>query len=1030
MNPFTEFLETVEATDAGSDALFIQCLDSPYGDKFEILQFRIDTQTLVNLINATESAIDSNGIPLEDQQIHMRRVAAVCLSVVKNTAHPNIRLTALKELLLLSSVPGSKGNGISTPNVLGHITAVILQVASNVTNGKTKSREPLDEEDSTDLNDEDDHDEREAKPSPDVHVLLSICQELVKFSSLFLEAGSSDLVDNYVDVVVALLYLGSVKSEYAALKSIATGALDQVARRNALGLISIMRCLFSSLNMRCDDSKIPESNKARLMCHKSAVKLVEHLVSDIYILNNMFKSPVSSIELSQATEIVEVTPTTSPENPTRNCETALPCADAGEASAMAPPVSILKSSLPTGFAAIIGMLQRVLLSCPDKAPARAQVAASICLIVKAMVSPVNHKKHSVHGADPASATHVDIQNIKLAADLFLSFTASIIKSSKVARRSFAVEVAALLLRLPNIWYIVDTMAQEDVAFGKGVSGAHMLLLSMFGRCRDIAATVRTRALAAVAAILDDLGQAFGNHHEQDKMEGDAGCAQHFNGFPLELCQSLYRLIVEESFADNTDSAQNFMETLKLLAQDEKPTTRMKALRAYGTALSIRWPKIDSSYYAQPLSEVETISMLVTDDDVSMFVKGCTDSSVSVRKQAVDSITDLMLSRPVDSFLQDSWVTAVLPLIFDPEATVQQKVAQSVFSLVIDTSVAWVQHEKNPSNGVDVSHTLRSLGWVLCSKLVQAGLYKMLKHSIPELLKSGHLSVSTSGSTPRNSINVKELVMAMEFACTLNLGPETNRQRHLNGSDDRDVVSHSSWIILEALIDNENAQSGGSGLKCCSDFDALYKSDFVILCWEARMSSSVNSSMGSCTDDVRILRVLESMASRNIDLCRSPRFKAVCTHLVKNISDMTCQSSAVAAALAVLLAPMTCFKNNDSSRKSSTGASSLTSMGLNDPSFTDWFDDILQTIGNVLNIAYSVLHEALVGWSTDALREGLFGGPVAPIPRSGASRGSSWSNEGFGESDVAVSVVNAAIFVVGKYCCFSISSKILLKYYKY
>lgn len=972
MNPFCAFLEAVQAAEGVPDGLFTQCLDSPFGDKFEIFQFRVDLQALNSIVADTRQVINSNTFALDDQQMNMRKVAAVCLSVVKTSANPNSRLTALKEILLLGSVPGSKGNGISTQNVLEHITGAMQQVATNELNDRSKGKDVAD---AVQGSDEDDGEEP-AEPSVDAGVILSTAKEIITHSSLFLGGGSSDIIDNYIDTIVSLLYLGSVKAEFAALKTVATNALDHAASTNVLVLISIMRCLLSVLSLKCDDARSPESVKSRTSCHRSAVKVVEMLVCNVHTLNAQYTSLA----------VADPSSTFSP----------------SAASADEEPSARLV--LPTGFAAVVGVLQRMLLSCPDKAPIRAQVASSICAIVKAMVSPLSHKIDSAYES---------AFNTRAAVDRFLTFLTSNLKAPKVARRSFAVEVAALLIRIPNIWFVFGTSSKRE-----GVATAPCALLkTMCGRCRDVAATVRTRALAAVAAILDDLGEAFGAHNLVEQVE-----THHYNGFPVELCKGLYSLIVEDSFAETSAAGQSFTDTLKALAADEKPTTRVKALRAYSTALSIRWPKLASSSCVEPLSEVETVSMLVTDDDIDLLAKGCSDSSVSVRKQAVDSITDLLASRPVDAYLQDAWVTSVLPLMVDPEATVQQRVAQSLFRLVVDTCIAWWQSENGSIEGA-LPLALRSLGWVLVSKLVLAGLYKMLKSSVPEMLRNGYLCVASNGTSSNGSISVKELVTVMEFACTLNLDGST-KQMYTNicNSDDRDIVSHSAWVILEAMIDNENAQSSASGAKCCSDMESVYRSDFVIRCWESRMSTG--GSLGSCADDVRILRVLQSMAARNEDLCTSPRFRAVCKHLESSVCGMTCGSSAVAAALAVIFAPMSCFRGREAGRAGpASGVASLATMQLNDPAFSAWFEQALLTVGRVLDISYSILYEAVVGQRPDETSGGLFGGSAAPAPRSTTSRRASWSNEAFGESDVAVSFVNAAIFVVGNLCACIYSSNI-------
>jgi hypothetical protein len=50
-------------------------------------------------------------------------------------------------------------------------------------------------------------------------------------------------------------------------------------------------------------------------------------------------------------------------------------------------------------------------------------------------------------------------------------------------------------------------------------------------------------------------------------------------------------------------------------------------------------------------EIESTAMFISDDDILAFSDRCADISVAVRKQAATSLTDLLLCRPQDSFLQ-------------------------------------------------------------------------------------------------------------------------------------------------------------------------------------------------------------------------------------------------------------------------------------------------------------------------------------------------------------------------------------------
>jgi condensin-2 complex subunit D3 len=59
-------------------------------------------------------------------------------------------------------------------------------------------------------------------------------------------------------------------------------------------------------------------------------------------------------------------------------------------------------------------------------------------------------------------------------------------------------------------------------------------------------------------------------------------------------------------------------------------------------------------------------------DICLIVERCVDSSVSIRKQAIASLTGLLLEYPTNHTLCIAWVRGVLPLVMDPESSVQER----------------------------------------------------------------------------------------------------------------------------------------------------------------------------------------------------------------------------------------------------------------------------------------------------------------------------------------------------------------------
>lgn len=629
----------------------------------------------------------------------------------------------MKVLLLMSSIPGAKGHGISSSSVLEHIIGGVSAITMIVFSEKPqKQSDTQHHSDDEEMNNNDDDEEESALSGDEVDkkLFLSISDTFIKFAHLFSGSGDQSLYETYIEALVQLLCLGSCKSEFALIKSIATDALVLEMKDMELGGLTVYKYLLPILSMNYRVVKTSQNNKFSTACHRVVVKIIS------LILNELTVDPpqISPLVLNRSEE----------HNIDESTEIDIDI-DSGSPIAVIIPVVAQEAPLPLQLAALVGVLQRVLLTSPDKAPIRAMIAGSIGTIIASLAN-----------------CHVNINGYTRqcranALNRYMGFITSMARSQKISRRAFSIEVAAELLRLPNVW----TLAQ----------GANDLLNAVVGRCGDIAPTVRSRALLAFSDLLDDLGNVMLEHPSSTAAAPKE--TPQYSECPIELCRSLYNLVIgrsnERAFdleGENftVEKKQNVMDTLKLLTCDEKSTSRVKALKAYSTALSIKWPNVKQSGE----SSAETVSMLVSDDDIAIFVRACSDPNVSVRKQAVDSLTDLLWSRPVDASIQDVWVLSVLPLLMDGEQSVQQKVALSVYAVIFDTSVKWKDALTKQS---ELSPALLSLCWRLTSKLADAGLVRMLSAAVSILVKNGVLDITTSTS---GAISIKKLISVVESAC--------------------------------------------------------------------------------------------------------------------------------------------------------------------------------------------------------------------------------------------------------------------------
>lgn len=77
----------------------------------------------------------------------------------------------------------------------------------------------------------------------------------------------------------------------------------------------------------------------------------------------------------------------------------------------------------------------------------------------------------------------------------------------------------------------------------------------------------------------------------------------------------------------------------------------------------------ASPFALSLS-LQRPSTVLGDTALRMVAARCADVSVMVRKAAVATLSSLMEAEPLHLPFVSQWLTAVLPLVHDPEATVK------------------------------------------------------------------------------------------------------------------------------------------------------------------------------------------------------------------------------------------------------------------------------------------------------------------------------------------------------------------------
>lgn len=69
-------------------------------------------------------------------------------------------------------------------------------------------------------------------------------------------------------------------------------------------------------------------------------------------------------------------------------------------------------------------------------------------------------------------------------------------------------------------------------------------------------------------------------------------------------------------------------------------------------------------------------------DLKILQHRCWDSAVSIRKQAIGSLTEIFKNSPNHPTLPSVWIESIMPLILDPETTVQEKCTALIDEILI------------------------------------------------------------------------------------------------------------------------------------------------------------------------------------------------------------------------------------------------------------------------------------------------------------------------------------------------------------
>lgn len=653
-----------------------------------------------------------------------------------------------------------------------------------------------------------------------------------------------------------------------------------------------------TLTMANRNPLLPDDVKEKRACHKAALTVVMDLMKASSQAPHLTIVEVAESDDSTATADdtrMETSAPNSPGSPSSSCSPADRRTSMGSTrstSSSAAPAVVL----PLAHTCLVGVLQRITLSPPDRAPVRQLLLTSLVDMI------------SVLGKDiptTACSSPEKLLPVLLSIEHYLVFLSKLSKSSKVAHRAFSLDITAQLLSTTWLWDLQCSASVNSDATDAAASSPSTVLLEVLqDRCMDCSPAVRTRALTAIHELLQNLNDDSSPAMMRALLDAVmAAKAPRSAGLP----------------EDHTPRV-SLLDMLRERATDDRPQVRTKALQAFGLALAMPWPKPshqDDACAATASRSLDHVNMLIMDDDLEVFASHCRDTSLSVRKQAMLSLTELLVARPADALIQDVWVQSVIPMTFDAESSVANKVAESLHSLLFDNLIAWYQDEQDRSRGPSTASTVTdsrdlerqeyiSLVWRLSSKFTAMGMFKILKSVLGIMLKQGYLNANPVGKNELKSASLLSVISALKYACCFHL--RAADAASLDGSttygaiknirtSEPEEIARGAWILLEGLVSLEqmtilNAKQ--ESIKFREFFRQAGSADFVVRCYRQKHAKDITIVWDE--DDLRIFKVLEIMGASLSDEDTA----YVKQQLMRNLQELQCDCHIAAAAIAVML----------------------------------------------------------------------------------------------------------------------------------
>jgi len=542
---------------------------------------------------------------------------------------------------------------------------------------------------------------------------------------------------------------------------------------------------------------------------------------------------------------------------------------------------------------VLAVLEHMCIEAPDRADVRSRLVDSVLTLLESL-------QHSAPELGPR----------------FILFLAKLLRSAKVSHRAFGVEIAASFVNAPWAWPSEEAIAlaeqgeegrEDGMEEGEGKAAKEVwtslvaLVQSFASRVVDKAPTVRARAMVCLSEMLlsvqeeaapPGLREAILALAFPNSRHGAAGAAAAAAAAAVAAAAAAAVAAEGEVEEAMVPIPQDLVSLVRSRCQDDKAVVRKAALQALEILLTTGAKRGGGK---------------VGGMDVGLFAVRCNDVSVLTRKQAMASLSSLLLADPGNKVLQSTWVKAVLPLVADPEQSILNRLVDLVHEVILDRIIAWHRQRKEAAAGPPVSKPQRarrgaqmeveddmeddmedeggrkeaaaraqaalrartSTVWELLSIVASRDLNKCLQNAIGLVVQAQN----AQAVAPRR---LKELMEALQTAALASIDSSSTTAATAAAAaaaavavvEDPTALRRGAWALLEAILASDRAasallpsssssSSSGGGMKVLPSDPA-----FVITCWRRAFEGlgGEEGEVEALEEDARkILRVLARIA---------------------------------------------------------------------------------------------------------------------------------------------------------------------------